>query len=180
MHSQESITESPYICRLTLELEREDSPQEATEESPDQGKWSEYVDDLYQRLPHLAEQEIYSEDFVYDLSTGLFGFQEGVEVEGEDDLEHDLSSDIHMASTETLQSTESAQSKTVENKPEDEQSPDTSGSPGHEFDGKLYMHAAISIRQFYSLALSILQYPKSLKNTCTHPIRLRCMHVLTK
>ena len=45
------------------------------------------------------EQEIYSEDFVYNLSTGRFGFQEGGEGEDSDDLEHDLSIDITLTKT---------------------------------------------------------------------------------
>ena len=56
-----------------------------------QGRWPEFVDDLWQkRLPHLR-QEVYGDgEFMFDPTTGRYGFQEGSDYGTEDEFMTDL------------------------------------------------------------------------------------------
>ena len=61
------------------------------EEHPGHGRWPEFVDDLWQkRLPHLR-QEVYEDGmFMFDPTTGRYGFQEGSDFGTEDEFMTDL------------------------------------------------------------------------------------------
>ena len=75
--------------RIQLELEGQD----AGAEHAFHGRWPEFVSDLWQeRLPHLR-QEVYGDGmFMFDLTTGRYGFQEGAGLvyKTEDELMMDL------------------------------------------------------------------------------------------
>lgn len=60
-------------------------------ENPIRGRWPEFVDDLWQRrLPHLR-QEVYGDGmFMFDPTTGRYGFQEGSDYGSEDEFMTDL------------------------------------------------------------------------------------------
>ena len=55
------------------------------------GRWPEFVNDLWQeRLPHLR-QEVYGDGmFMFDPTTGRYGFQEGSDYGTEDEFMTDL------------------------------------------------------------------------------------------
>ena len=77
--------------RLKIQLELEG--QDAGAEHAFHGRWPEFVNDLWQeRLPHLR-QEVYGDGmFMFDPTTGRYGFQEGADLvyKTEDEFMMDL------------------------------------------------------------------------------------------
>lgn len=79
------------IFRLRLRLQLELEGQGTGADLAACGRWSEFVDDLWQvRLPHL-HQEAYGDGmFMFDPTTGRYGFQEGSDFGTEDEFMTDL------------------------------------------------------------------------------------------
>ena len=77
------------IYRLRLQLQRE---VEGTEtEHALRGRWPEVVDDLWQkRLPHLRQEDYGDGTFLFDPTTGRYGFQDGSGYGTEDEFMTDL------------------------------------------------------------------------------------------
>lgn len=77
--------------RLRLRIQLELEGQDVGGEHPFHRRWSEFVSDLWQeRLPHLR-QEVYGDGmFMFDPTTGRYGFQEGASYRTEDELMMDL------------------------------------------------------------------------------------------
>lgn len=56
-----------------------------------QSRWPEFVDDLWQRhLPHLRQEAYGDGEFMFDPTTGRYGFQEGSDYGTEDEFMTDL------------------------------------------------------------------------------------------
>lgn len=82
-----------FLRRLRLRIQLELEGQDAGAEHAFHGRWPEFVNDLWQeRLPHLR-QEVYGDGmFMFDPTTGRYGFQEGTDLvyKTEDELMMDL------------------------------------------------------------------------------------------
>ena len=82
-----------FFSRLRLRIQLELEGQDAGAEHAFHGRWPEFVSDLWQeRLPHLR-QEVYGDGmFMFDPTTGRYGFQEGADLvyKTEDELMMDL------------------------------------------------------------------------------------------
>ena len=67
------------LYRLLLELNNKEDSQVPDSQGQ---RWSEFVDDLWtEYLPHIKEEQIRDDAFVYDTEKGCFGFQEGSDEE---------------------------------------------------------------------------------------------------
>ena len=82
---------SLILFRLRLRIQLELEGQDMGAEHGVHGRWPEFVNDLWQeRLPHLR-QEVYGDGmFMFDPTTGRYGFQEGSDYGTEDEFMTDL------------------------------------------------------------------------------------------
>lgn len=80
-----------FFFRLRLRIQLELEGQDVGDEHAIRGRWPEFVNDLWQeRLPHLR-QEVYGDGmFMFDPTTGRYGFQEGSDYGTEDEFMTDL------------------------------------------------------------------------------------------
>lgn len=77
------------MIKLRAELAR------GSDSHSESNHWSEFVVDLWtERLPHLREETYGEGEFIFDPSTGRYGFEEQSDYGSEDDLfMHDLESE---------------------------------------------------------------------------------------